>query len=268
MALRLKSVPARQGILWVRQSFRVFMQRPMAFSLLYSGYLMVALLASVLLPVVGSIVMLMCVPLLGLAYMRATQAGLRQEPVPWAALVEPLVVRSPQRRSLIGLCALYAAAMMGLMLLTALIAGDALRHWQELMVDNKATPEQIEAAAADRHLHHGLWLFLGGSALIAIPFWHAPALVQWCRQGVAQALFSSTLACWRNKGAFVMYGLTWFAVVSVFGVVLDLVFTLLGAPQMVLVAAMPAALMFVTAFYVSLYFTFVDSFELAAGIDP
>ena len=262
MALRLQSVPARQGIAWVRLSFGVFARRPMAFSLLFSGYLMVALLVSVLLPLVGSIVMLMCVPLLGLAYMRATQATLRQEPMPWAGFLEPVVAASPQRRSLLKLCALFAAAMTVLMLLLTLMAGEALRHWQELMMDSKATAEQLEAAATDHRIRNGVWLFLGGSALIAIPFWHAPALVQWCRQGVAQALFSSTLACWRNKGAFLIYGLAWFVVISVFGLVLNLVFTLIGAPQMALVATMPATLMFTTVFYISMYFTFVDSFVL------
>jgi hypothetical protein len=38
-----------------------------------------------------------------------------------------------------------------------------------------------------------------------VPFWHAPGLVHWGSQGVGQALFSSTLAVWRCRGAFVVY---------------------------------------------------------------
>ena len=34
-----------------------------------------------------------------------------------------------------------------------------------------------------------------------------------------------------------------------------------GTPQMLAVAALPAGLMFSTAFYVSLYFTFADCFD-------
>ncbi len=261
MALRLQSVPARQGIAWVREGFRVFLRHPMAFSLLYSGFLLAALIANFI-PLIGSIAMLMGVPVLGLAFMRATQASLQGGVVPWPALAEPLGARSPRRKPLLILCAIYAATMIALMAVMLFVAGDALRHWQELFLSGKATPEQIEAAQANPRLRNGLWLFFVGSALVAVPFWHAPALVQWCNQGVAQALFSSTLACWRNKGAFFTYGLAWLAVSMVFGIVLDLVFTLLGMPQMVFVAAMPATLMFITAFYTSLYFTFVDSFVL------
>jgi hypothetical protein len=43
------------------------------------------------------------------------------------------------------------------------------------------------------------------------------------------------------------------------------VLQLLGAPQLALVAVMPAALMLSAAFYASLYFTFADSFEAAAA---
>jgi hypothetical protein len=267
MALRLRSVPARQGVTWVREGFRVFLRHPMAFSLLYSGFLFAALVVNIV-PLVGSIAMLMAVPVLGLAFMRATQASLQGGAVHWPALAEPLAAKSQRRRPLLILCAIYAATMFALMATALAAGGDALRHLQELFLSGKATPEQIDAAQADPRLRTGLWLFFGGNALAAIPFWHAPALVQWCNQGVAQALFSSTLACWRNKGAFAMYGLTWFAVVTVFGLVLDVIFSLLGAPQMAFVAAMPAALMFVTAFYVSLYFTFIDSFELTADGTP
>ena len=46
---------------------------------------------------------------------------------------------------------------------------------------------------------------------LSIPFWHAPALVYWGGQGWAKSLFFSTVALWRNKGAFALYGLGWLA---------------------------------------------------------
>ena len=57
---------------------------------------------------------------------------------------------------------------------------------------------------------------LGGlGTLLSIPYWFAPALVHWGGQGVGQSLFSSTLALWRNKGAFTTFMATWVAVVAV-----------------------------------------------------
>ncbi len=43
-------------------------------------------------------------------------------------------------------------------------------------------------------------------------FWHAPVLVAWHSIKLTQALFFSGMACWRNKWAFLVYGLTWAAV--------------------------------------------------------
>ena len=103
-----------------------------------------------------------------------------------------------------------------------------------------------------------------GSAL-TVPFWHAPALVHWGGQSVGQALFSSTLAVWRSKGAFFIYGLVWTGVVMLFGVVAAVVFSMLGLRQMASVLAVPAGLLFSTAFYVSLLFTFNDNF---GGAEP
>ena len=102
-----------------------------------------------------------------------------------------------------------------------------------------------------------------GTAL-SLPFWHAPALVYWGGQGVAQALFSSTLAVWRAKGAFLVYGLAMAGLVAVFGMVTALLLGLFGAPELAGLVAMPAALMFSTVFYVSLIFTFNDSFGQTA----
>ena len=102
-----------------------------------------------------------------------------------------------------------------------------------------------------------------------MPFWHAPALVHWGAQGAWQALFSSTLAIWRSKGAYLMYALAWSALVGLFGVAAALLFGLLGQRQMAGFLALPAGLFFSTIFYVSLIFSFDDCFgEAGAAAAP
>ena len=86
------------------------------------------------------------------------------------------------------------------------------------------------------------------------------ALVHWGAQGVAQSLFSSTVAMWRNKGAFVVFSLAWLGVVLSLGVAANLIAALLGQAQLVTLLAMPASLLLSTVFYTSLYFTFADCF--------
>ena len=68
-------------------------------------------------------------------------------------------------------------------------------------------------------------------SLLAVPFWHAPALVHWGGQGVAQALFSSTLALWRNKAAFVVNMLLWAGLLMAVTSLVTLVFSLVGLAQ-------------------------------------
>ena len=128
------------------------------------------------------------------------------------------------------------------------------------MASGDSTQAEIDAVLDDPRLTWGLIVRFGLATVLAVPFWHAPALVHWAGQGPGQALFSSTLAVWRSKGAFLVYSLAWAGLVAVFGLVAALLFSLLGARQMAGIVALPAGLMFSTAFYVSLLFTFNDSF--------
>ena len=111
-------------------------------------------------------------------------------------------------------------------------------------------------------------LRFGLAGLLSVPFWHAPALVHWGGQPAAKALFFSLMACWRNRGAFFVYALTWAAVILLFAVVANLLFAMLGHIQWMAAAAMPASLVFSTVFYVSLYFTFADCFDMDAVDSP
>jgi hypothetical protein len=113
----------------------------------------------------------------------------------------------------------------------------------------------------------GLLLAVLGS-LLSAPFWHAPALVHWGGQSLGQALFSSCLAVWRSKAAFALYMVGWFLLIVLFGVGSALVFSLLGLRQLAGLAALPAGLLFSTVFYISLLFTFNDSFGATASATP
>ncbi|MED5619728.1 BPSS1780 family membrane protein [Ideonella sp. BN130291] len=264
MALHLRPVAPQQGARWVRQGFRAFMLRPMGFCALLLGFFFTSLLVSVLIPLVGSVVSLMALPLLSLGFMVATESALRGGPVHPGQLVEPLVRSKARRGTLLKLCALYGVVTLAALLLSELVIGDAWEHLRALYASGQqATPEQVKAVTEDPRLVGGLGLQAGLIALLSIPFWHAPALVLWGEQGVAQSLFSSTLAVWRSKGAFAVYSLVWLALTIVAGTLAALVFGLLGMGQFAPVAALPLALMGMTVFYASLYFTFTDSFGAA-----
>lgn len=255
--LVLQTLPPRQGVTWVRRGFALFMRRPMGFTLLFLSFLFVALFVMSL-PVVGPIVVMMALPLLSLAFMVSTRGALGGKAVHPGQYVELVAGRQKaRRRELIKLCIVYGLS-------TALIAGFC--DWvdggsfEQLHVEMMVEGGEPGVLLKEARLQFGLVLRVALTTLLALPFWHAPALVWWGQQGAAQSLFSSWLACWRNRGALLVYGLAWVALVVGFTLLVGTVFALLGAREMAGVAALPAGLMFSCAFYVSLYFTFSDSF--------
>lgn len=259
MALSLKPVEPARGARWVGDAFRLFARRPLGFTMLFVMFLAVALFSS-LLPLVGGVLQMMLLPLLSLGFMVASQSVMLGGGVRPDAFVEPLRGAPERRNALLALCALYGVAAIAILLLADAVSGGALAELQELMARNDAPPADVDALLADRGLAAAVLVGAGLGTLLSVVFWHAPALVHWGGQGVAQALFSSTLAVWRSKGAFFVYGLAWLAIVMAFGAAVALVFGLIGASAVGSFLALPAGLLFSTVFYVSLIFTFHDSF--------
>lgn len=262
MALLLHTVAPRQGLQWLRLAFRTFFRKPLAFTLLFVVFLFGALVA-MLLPYLGGVLVMMALPLLSLGYMVATRSALDGGPVHPGQFVEPLRDERPARRALLQLCAFYAIATVLIVALSDLVDGGRFERLQVLMAsqdDSEAARSELDALLADDHLLWGLCVRFGLASLLAIPFWHAPALVHWGGQGALQALFSSTIACWRTRRALLVYLLGWIGLIAVFSVAVGVLFGLLGARQLAGLLAMPAGLMFTCVFYVSLYFTFTDTF--------
>lgn len=260
MALSIRQAAPAAGVQWMRDAFRLFMRRPLPFAGMFVSFLLLALLAT-LVPLVGGIVMLMALPLLTLGFMLASRAALDDLPVHPGLFIEPLRGEASTRRALLTLCMTYALATVLIMGLSEWIDGGSFERLQQLMAKGDEGRAEMEAILADPNFTWGLVTRFGLAGLLSVPFWHAPALVYWQRQGVGQALFSSTLALWRCKGAFLMYSLAWVAVIAVFGAVAGLVFSLFNARQLAGLIAMPAGLMFSTVFYVSLLYTYEGCFD-------
>lgn len=271
--IRILNASARDGATWVSLAFALFLKKPLALSAMFALFLFAALVF-LMLPYVGPVLLLMAMPLLGLGFMIASRSAMAGGPVHAGQLLEPLrggsAVAVARRKQLLALCGAYALSTALVMLASDALDGGAFEKLQILLASgrNEAAQKQIDALLGDPSLLNGMLLRLGGTALLSIPFWHAAPLVWWQGQGVAQALFSSTVACWRNRAAFVVYGLAWTVTIVVFGVVAGGIFALIGAPQMISLAAIPAGLMFSTAFYTSLLFTYQGCFGDAAEAAP
>lgn len=267
MPLSLKTPHPARGAQWVRDAFRLYGKRPMAFAGLFFVFLFAALMIG-LVPAVGPLLQMAMLPLLSLGFMVASASALQGGPVHPGQFVEPLT-GDPQRRGrLLALCLAYGLSAIGLLLLANVVSGGQLGEMQRLVGTGNASQSEIDALAADRGVFVGTVFALVGAAALSVPFWHAPALVFWGGQGVAQSLFSSTLAVWRAKGAFLIYAMAWFGLAALSGLVTALLLGLLGAPQLVGLTALVFGLIFSTAFYVSLVFSFHDCFGQADTPSP
>jgi uncharacterized membrane protein YhdT len=265
MPLVLKSVEANRGSRWIGDAWRVFMKRPLGFMGLFGVFLFAALLVS-LVPLLGPVVQMMSLPLLGLGFMIAAQSALLDGQVHPLCFIEPLRTDATRRRALLTLCAIYGVALLVILAVGDSLSSGAWGRLQDAMAQGTAGRLEVDTILAEPGVGTGaMWVLLAGTVL-TVPFWGG--------QAVGQALFSSTLAVWRAKGAFAVYLLGWFGSVVLFALGSALLLGLLGLPQWAGLVGVPAGLVFSAVFYVSLLFTFNDSFggspvqALAAKTNP
>jgi hypothetical protein len=213
----------------------------LAFTLMFVTFLATARVVT-LVPLLGNLVLMMSAPLLSLGFMVAAQSALLDGVVRPTQFIEPLRTDPARRRALLALCLLYGLAVVLITLVCYLmVSAAALERIEALAGAGEVSLPELLEALDDPSVHASQVTALILGAL----------LVHWGEQGVGQALFSSTLAVWRSRGAFTVYGLIWAGLC----ILLGLVAVVIG-----LVVALPLGLMLTTVFYISLLFTFNDSF--------
>jgi len=259
MALLLKPVPPARGVRWVTDALRLFARRPLGFTMLFVLFLVGAMFLA-LVPVVGGLLQMAVLPLLSLGFMVASQSALLGGGVRPDAFVEPLQGSPARRKTLLVLCAAYGVAAMLILWLADAVSGGVMAELFDAMGQPEVPAERARELLADERLLSAVLLTSALGTLLSMVFWHAPALVHWGGQGAAQSLFSSALAVWRSKWAFVAYGLAWLVLTTVIVGSLTLLLGLLGGRAAMPLLALPAGLFLSTVFYISLIFSFHDSF--------
>jgi hypothetical protein len=257
--MRLTHVPALQGAQWLKRGIAVFARAPLAFSWLLMAFVLIGLLVAGLLPVIGLLLVLASPPLLSLGFMIATRRLADGGTAPgFSVFVEPFRVPRRQLVALIQLCVAYAVLLALIVWLSDVISGGKL-----LVAPGSGTVdvEQLMARVRDSDINRALLIGTTLVMLLSVPFWHAPALVHWAQQGVGQALFSSTLACWRNRGALGVYGLALIGLNVVVSWLATLPALLLDSMPVAMFAGLIGSVALWSVFYASLYFTYADSFD-------
>lgn len=263
--MKLHIVPARTGMAWVKLGIRAFWRQPMALAALFF-MTMAAMSLATMIPLVGPAIALALLPSATLAMMVASaEATLGRFPTPAVLLVAFRTGRQ-RLRDMLVLGALYAVGFLCVMGLSAVLDGGQFA--QVYLGGAPLTKEVAEEPAFQSAMWLAMLLYLPLSLL----FWHAPGLVHWHGIPPVKALFFSIVACVRNFGAFVVYGLSWLGVFLLGGLVVSLVSALLAVAGLAGSAAggimVGAAMMMAAMFFTSVVFTFRDCFEPPSTTAP
>lgn len=258
--MKLQQVPARQGALWVRQGFGVFFKRPLQFAALFAGFMFLSSLLAIAIPWVGNLLALWALPLVTLTFMATSRQAALQAPFSPLDFWRLLGTRSASRKALVQLGLAYVVCVALASGLSHLLYGDLYDKFFTLLANKKPTQADVQSLLQSPGLLMSMVLPTSLMTLVSAVFWHAPPLVHWGAQPLARSLFFSWMACWRNKGAFLVYSVTWLATMLAFTLVSSVVLGIMGQPTLLPYATAPAVLMFSTAFYASLYATYADCF--------
>ena len=260
--MKLNIVPPRTGVTWVKLGFKTFFQQPLAMSGLFFMFMALLSIAS-LLPFIGAAVALALLPAATLGLMAATQEATKGKfPMP-SILISAFRAGQKRFQAMLILGALYAAGFLAIMAVVSLIDGGQFARIY--LVGGKITEELV----MQTDFQVAMWVTLALYLPLSLTFWHAPALVHWHDVTPVKSLFFSFMACYKNFGAFTVYGFAWMGIFMLTILGVTLLAALLGSPAFAGVAMFPVALVIFAMFFTSIYFTFRDSFEAtSAGDEP
>ena len=192
--MKLNAVAPKEGYTWIRQGIWLFKQNPLGFLMLVFMYVFAAQLA-VMVPVIGVFAVLLITPTLSVGFLTACRQAIQKERIRPMVYIIALQSTPLIRKRILQLGLIYAAMILVMSFVLSLAVDF------ELLLPLLTSDKPISQEAM-RQIY--LVLFFG--ALLYIPIamlmWFSPILIAWADMPVSQALFSSCLACWTNRGAF------------------------------------------------------------------
>jgi hypothetical protein len=250
--MKLNSVAPKEGYTWIRQGIWLFKQNPLGFLMLVFMYIFAAQLA-VIVPVIGVFAVLLLTPTLSAGFMTACRQAIQKERI--SPMVYVIALRSSAlvRKRILQLGFVYAVLILLMSFALSLLVDFELLI--PLLTSDKAiTPEGL------RQIY--LVLFFGAILYIPIAMlmWFSPVLIAWADMSVAQALFSSWLACWANKAAFFLYLSIWSVILIAIPLTVGMLFDALDLGQAASFIIAPLSMAGLTVMHCSFYATWKACF--------
>ena len=250
--MKLNSVAPKEGYTWIRQGIWLFKQNPLGFLMLVFMYVFAAQLA-VLVPVIGIFAVLLLTPTLSVGFMTACRLAIQNERIRPSVYVIALQSTPLIRKRILQLGLVYAALILTLSFILSMLVDF------ELLIPLMTNDKPITSEAINQIY---LILFFGGLLYVpvAMLMWFSPVLVAWADMPVAQALFSSAVACWANRGAFFLYLAIWGAVLIAIPLTIGFILDALDLGQAASFIIAPLSMAGLTVMHCSFFATWKACF--------
>ncbi|MGF6572302.1 hypothetical protein SAMN05443245_3363 [Paraburkholderia fungorum] len=260
--MQLIEVPAKTGYVWFRQGIWLFRKNPLAFLTLFFTYLLVMTLVAQI-PVVGGVLPLAFIPGVAVGFMAACRNTIAGKPVFPTILVDGFHSYGPVvAKRLLVLGVAYVVAM-GLVL-----AGSALADGGMLLKVMLGGATMDQDTIANSNISLAVITAFAFYIPVAMIFWFSPILTAWHDVPPVKAMFFSIVSCWRNRGAFIVFGALWFAVAMIVSLGLSTLLQALGAGDFAFAILMPATMIVTTMLYCSFYATYRGCFGVQTPETP
>ena len=250
----IKQTKAKEGYVWIRQGFWLFKQNPFTFLMLVFLYIFVMQL-SMFIPILGLLVMMVLTPAFSVGFMAACQSVIRKERVTPAIYLVALRNLGPTvRKNILKLGGLYTL----LLFILSLVAMQFVDY-------EKIIPIILESKTSNTSVVKELYLAIIVSCVLYLPIammmWFAPLLVSWQNMTVFKALFGSWMACWLNRGAFIVYASIWAILLVALPLFIGAAFEFLGYAQYASYLVTPFSMGAITILYCSYFATWKACLE-------
>ncbi|MGN6649682.1 BPSS1780 family membrane protein [Trinickia sp.] len=248
--MQLTEVSAKTGYVWFRQGIWLFRRNPLGFLTIFFTYLL-AMMAISRVPLAGPVLSLLLIPGIAVGFMTACRDTIAGK------IVFPTVLLDGFRSygtagavRLLELGGIYVVAIALVVGGSALVDGGVL--FKLIMGTEPVSSETLVASS----LAMAELFAIGCYLPVAMLFWFAPVLAVWHDVPPVKAMFFSFVTCWRNRGAFIVFGALWLAtaILVLFGILVLML--AVGAHDYAFAVLYPVSVTLSTVLYCSFYATY------------
>jgi hypothetical protein len=249
--MQVMRAPAGIGWKWVLEGFSLLRRHPLAMLGITVLFLFTIVLPTAV-PLIGGFAPLVLTPALSVGFMQAVRtADGGKMPSPWTLYDGFRAQQGRNARPLLLLGLVNCILTVAVLAVSMVADGGTLFR----MATGALAPD--DPALGESGLAFAAVVFLLLYTPVQMAMWFAPMFVAWHRVHPVKALFYSLVGVWRNKGAFAVYMMGWFAVAVALSIALQLARPLLPGSLLPLLMS-PLSLVLLAALYCSFWPTWRD----------